>query len=315
MLILGIIIPMTLAQAHRQAAQELISSGEYSREEAHLAARLLLDSITSTRHAHLTRGDETFESALDTDSLTRFSTALEELKTGRPLAYVLGTREFFGLQFRCDERALIPRPETELLIETALCKLSTTASISSSVIPHSAKIADMGTGTGCIAVTLAGQFPNAQIFATDLSPDALNLARANASTHGVAEVSNGGRIRFLAGKQNDWAAPLREFSDFDLILSNPPYIAAREIETLQTQIKNFEPRAALDGGDDGLNCYRQIAAQCRVLLKPTGALLLELGAGQFEEVRAIFEAHKWRVEKPVLDFASIERVLVARRAD
>lgn len=297
---------MTIIQAHHNATQFLMG-GEYSREEAHLAARLLLDHLASTRHAHLTRGDETFESALNANSLTRFHQALEELKSGRPLAYVLGTREFFGLQFRCDERALIPRPETELLIETALRETRSEKARS-----HPLKIADMGTGTGCIAVTLAGQFPHAEVFATDLSPDALNLARENASAHAVAEVSNGGRIRFLAGKQNDWAAPLREFSDFDLILSNPPYIAAREIETLQTQIKNFEPRAALDGGDDGLNCYRQIAAQCRVLLKPTGALLLELGAGQFEEMRAIFEAHKWRVEKPVLDFAGIERVLVAR---
>jgi release factor glutamine methyltransferase len=303
-----VIIPTTIAQAHRGARQYLMDGGQ-TREEAHLAVRLLLDHLTSTPHAHLTRAGEEWGKVLDGDKQAHFLRALEELKSGRPLAFVLGTSAFYGLEFRCDERALIPRPETELLIETLLYELSTRPpSLPPKGLPaQRLRIADLGTGTGCIAVTLATQLPEAEIFATDVSPAALKLARENAYIHGVEN-----RIRFLAGKINDWAAPLLEWGKFDCLLSNPPYIAAREIEELQIQIKKFEPRAALDGGEDGLNCYRELAVQCRVLLKPGGALLCELGYGQFEDVRAIFEACNWSVENPVFDGAGIARVALAR---
>jgi release factor glutamine methyltransferase len=290
---------MTFAQAHRTATARL-SAGGLERDEAHATARILLDAITSTPHAHLTRGNEVLSAA----QATRFKAALAELGRGRPLAYVLGNREFYGLEFRCDERALIPRPETELLVEFALQILN------SKPETRNPKLADLGTGTGCIAITIAKHCANVEIFATDVSTDALELARENARTHGVDE-----RIRFVPGVLSDWAAPLCEYSGrFDVIVSNPPYIAPRDIAKLQTQIKDFEPRRALDGGEDGLDCYRQLAAQSGVLLAPGGVLACELGTDQFEAARQIFTDCGWKVGDAIFDLQGIARVLVAHQA-
>ena len=290
---------MTIADARQFAVQRLLGS-HADRNEALLCARLLLDEVVSTPHAHLTIP----ERELSTSQETQFETALSELEKGRPLAYVLGTRSFYNLSFRSDERALIPRPETELLVEAALLKLEAANSQT-----RSFKVADLGTGSGCIAISLAHALPQSQIYATDISPEALSLARENAQAAAVES-----QLHFIPGTENNWAQPLLEYSHrFDVIVSNPPYIARKEIETLQREVRDFEPRRALDGGEDGLDCYRQIAAQCGVLLRPNGALLCELGAGQFGEVRAIFEDYSWRVENPILDFAGIQRVLVAQR--
>jgi release factor glutamine methyltransferase len=290
---------MTFAQAHQTATARLAASG-LERAEAHATARILLDAIASTPHAHLTRNEEVL-SALQ---IAHFETALAELESGRPLAYVLGKREFYGLEFRCDERALIPRPETELLVEFALQTLN------SKPETRNPKLADLGTGTGCIAIAIAKHCANVEIFATDASSEALSLARENASTHGMDE-----RIRFVPGVLGDWTAPLRAYSGrFDVVVSNPPYIAPRDIEKLPAQIKDFEPRRALDGGEDGLNCYRQLAAQCGTLLAPGGVLACELGVGQFETARAIFTEHGWKVGDAIFDLQGIARVLVAQQA-
>jgi release factor glutamine methyltransferase len=239
---------------------------------------------------------------LDKCAEVALSTALGELQRGKPLPYILGQWEFFGLPFRCDERALIPRPETETLVEAAVERLKSKDKV---------LIADLGTGTGCITVSLAHALPNARVYATDASPQALQLARDNASLNDVVD-----RVVFMTGTIGSWAGPLlREGLSgmFDAVLSNPPYIAAAEIETLQPQIRDWEPRAALDGGIDGLDCYRQIAAQCGLLLAPDGFLMVELGAGQFDIVREIFSAAAWRVAPPIFDLAGIPRVLVAAR--
>lgn len=287
---------MTISEAHQHAFAQLSACG-IERSEAHVTARILLDAITSTSHAHLTHGDR----VLSPQQLSRFETALAQLESGHPLAYILGAREFYGLEFRCDERALIPRPETELLVELALQELSKK--------PQNSKLADLGTGTGCIAIAIAKHCAHVDICATDASINALGLACENARTHGVDAC-----IRFLLGTAGDWVAPLREYSgSFDVIVSNPPYIAPRDIETLQTQVKDFEPRSALDGGEDGLDCYRQIAAQCGALLAPDGVLACELGAGQFAAVRTIFEANGWKVGDAIFDLQGIARVLSAQR--
>jgi release factor glutamine methyltransferase len=296
---------MTIFQAHQTIFRDLLAqTGDLG--EARAGARLLTDNISGRQHAHLAHP----LGVLPTPQQAQLQTALSELQSGRPLAYILGKREFYNLSFRCDERALIPRPETELLVETALEKLENKNSKF-----KTRHVADLGTGTGCIAIAIAKNCNDAQIIATDISPAALELARENALAHGVAE-----RVQWLAGKNADWASPLREYSrsedgsesGFDLIVSNPPYIAPRDIEDLPPQIRVFEPRRALDGGPDGLDCYRQIAAQCETLLDADGVLACEMGAGQFEKVRAIFENQNWRVQKPILDFAGIERVLVAQ---
>ncbi len=292
---------MTIMQAHNQASQ-LLSDKLYSREQAHVTARILLDAVVGASHVHLTRAQD----ALTAAQTERFETALSELLGGRPLAYILGTREFFGLEFRCDERGLIPRPETELLVEFVLEQLTERIRLE----PHRQfRVADLGTGTGCVAISIVKNFPSAQVFATDVSPTTLELARENARLHAVE-----GRMEFVAGKQDNWASPLLGQGEaaFDLIVSNPPYISPSDIAELPVQIKNFEPRGALDGGPDGLDCYRQIARQCRVLLAPKGALACELGIGQFESVRHIFHRADWSVDAPIRDFQGIERVIVAK---
>lgn len=292
---------MTILQAHNQASR-LLSERLYPREEAHVTARVLLDAVIGASHAHLTRALETLTDA----QAARFETALGELQNGRPLAYILGTREFFGLEFRCDERGLIPRPETELLVEFALEQLKERARLESQ---RQFRVADLGTGTGCVAISIAKNFPSAQVFATDVSPTTLELARENARLHAVE-----GRMGFVAGEQSNWASPLLDQGEsaFDVIVSNPPYISPPDIAELPVQIKNFEPRGALDGGPDGLDCYRQIALQCCALLAPGRVIACELGIGQFESVRHIFHRAGWSVDAPIRDFQGIERVIVAR---
>lgn len=291
---------MTIAQAHSRAI-ELLSGNQYTREEAHVTARVLLDAVCGAAHAHLTRAHET----LTAGQTTRFEAALEELAAGRPLAYVLGKRAFYGLEFHCDERALIPRPETELLVEFALAELQQRARMHTQ---HLLRVADLGTGTGCVAIAIAKNFPTAHVFATDISLATLELARENAHLHEVED-----RVHFVGGKQGSWAAPLLERGEreFDVIVSNPPYIAPHDIAALPVQIKEFEPRRALDGGPDGLDCYRLIAAQCGALLAPGGSMACELGIEQFDDVRHILEAQNWTVAAPIFDFQSIPRVIIA----
>lgn len=292
---------MTILQAHGQASR-LLSDGPYTREEAHVTARVLLDAVIGASHVHLTRAHDTLTAL----QATCFEKALGELMKGRPLAYILGRREFYGLEFRCDERGLIPRPETELLVEFALDQLQQRAG---SEPQRSLQVADLGTGTGCVAISIAKNFPAASVFATDVAPATLDLARENARLHEVED-----RIRFVAGEQDNWAQPLlgQSGSAFDVIVSNPPYIAPRDITELPVQIRDYEPRGALDGGPDGLDCYRQIARQCRVLLAPGGTLACELGIGQFDSVRHIFQSDGWNVDVPISDFQGIARVIVTR---
>lgn len=307
---------MNVEEIYRIARARLRIEG-WDEDEARVTARVLCDEAVGAPYSHLLRPDV----SIANPALQMWHTRLNKVARGAPLAYVLGRREFFRLEFHCDERALIPRPETELLVETALEKLK----------DHPApRVADLGTGSGAIAVSLAVNLPSAQVWATDISSDALQLAQTNALRYGV-----GDRINLVAGQRDQWAAPLeawlaevrsvfpdsaslgsaanqREAFLFDAILSNPPYIAREEIEDLQTQIRDFEPRTALDGGDDGLDCYRQLAVQCGPLLKNDGFLAVELGAGQFNEVRQIFIDEGWSVEAPRFDLQNIARVLVAQ---
>jgi len=192
-----------------------------------------------------------------------------------PLPYILGTREFFGLYFAVDPRVLIPRPETELLVERALGLASRVSSSSGALC-----IADIGTGSGCIAIALAVHLPHACLYATDVSADALAVAQRNAATHGVAS-----RIRFLWG---DLLSPLPQ--PVHLIVANLPYIAAQEWETLPPEVGRFEPRGALDGGPDGLDLVRWLLRQAPAYLLPGGALLLEIGASQGEAVTKLARA-------------------------
>lgn len=282
---------MTNAEWFNNATKELQAQG-FPRTEAHTAARLLLDWTTGTRHAHLLQP----ESPLEPGKLEKLQRDFGEVLARRPLAYILGQKEFFGRVFHCDERALIPRPETELLVETALERLTGL---------ENPQLADLGTGTGCIAITMALELPSAQVFATDLSPGARNLAATNAELLGAV-------ITILEGNAENWAAPVQPFAPLDAILSNPPYIAQAELPELQPEIREYEPMLALDGGEDGLNPYHLMAKQCQAVLRPGGFLAAELGAGQWPDVAAVFRAEGWEVEPALRDLAGIERVIVAR---
>ncbi len=236
-----------------------------------------------------------------------------------PLQHIVGSTSFCGLEIAVNRHALAPRPETELLAELGWQFLSTL-----NLQPSTAL--DFGTGSGCIAIALAVKCPSAKVVATDVSPDALALARQNAGRHNAAE-----RIEFL---QSDGFAALQNAGQasclfpsekkkletggtpvlhFDLIISNPPYIPSAEVATLQPEVRDFDPRVALDGGTDGLDFYRLIAAHAAAFLKSDGKIMLEFGDGQAQAVRKIFENEKWIVEAVKEDYSRRPRILVASK--
>lgn len=215
-----------------------------------------------------------------------------------PLQYILGTQEFRGLDIAVTPAVLIPRPETELLVEEALRAV---------VGVKEPAIADVGTGSGCIAVAVARERRDAAVYALDLSGGALAVARSNAIRHGMRE-----RIRFI---QADLLEACRvEFSGaFDGIVSNPPYIPEREVEELQPEVARYEPRMALAAGPDGLTFYRRLLRDAPPLLKPGGHLIMELGFGQSEAVvRLARQSGAFDSVECRKDAAGIERVLIAR---
>ena len=240
---------------------------------------------------------------LDSDQQTVLNGLVHRRADREPLQYILGTQEFWGLEFRVTPETLIPRPETELLIEA--------------VLEHFGRpetpitLVDLCTGTGCLAVTFATLYPAARLFATDLSSPALDVARFNASRHGVD-----GRIEFLEGdlleplaKPNGDGFKIRPHS-VDLVLSNPPYIPTDELSTLQPEVRLHEPRLALDGGPDGLDYYRRILPRALDFLCPGGGLFLEVGIGQATLISAMARQAGWQVDRIKKDLAGIDRVVV-----
>jgi len=210
--------------------------------------------------------------------------------TREPLQHVLGTAEFHGRTFACDKRALVPRPETEQLVELALelAKAQTAPTL-----------LDIGTGSGVIALTLALEIPSATIHATDLSPDALALSAENAARHALTD-----RVTF---HQADLLPP--GAAKFDLIIANLPYIPADEIAALSPEVRQ-DPHTALDGGPDGLDLIRRLIDAAPDRLAPGGALLLEIGAGQTDAVNALLSARKFRDISVRPDYQNIPRLAV-----
>jgi len=208
-----------------------------------------------------------------------------------PIAYLRGEREFHGLAFRVDKRVLIPRPDTETLVDVAIAR---TKHVSMSM-----RLLDLCTGSGCVAIAIAKQRPTSSVFAVDLSPDAVALARENAHRIGTYNV---------AVLEGDLFAPIGE-RKFDVVTANPPYIATAEIETLQADIRDFEPRLALDGGADGLDVARRIVDAAPAHLVPGGVLAMEIGAGEADATRALFEARGFTEVRVERDLARIERVV------
>jgi release factor glutamine methyltransferase len=227
--------------------------------------------------------------------------ALRELVRRRgdrePLQHLTGSVSFCGFEIAVNRAVLIPRPETELLAERAWQFLAT-------LNPQPSTVLDFGTGSGCLAIAIAAKCPAAVVHALEVSSGALAVARANVTRHGLD-----GRVRFIQG---DGFGALPAGARFDLIVANPPYIPTAEIGTLQPEVREFDPRLALDGGPDGLDCIRRLAAEGGVFLSPAGRLMLEFGDGQGGAVAALFAAGGWDTEPRVADLAGRERFLIAR---
>lgn len=220
--------------------------------------------------------------------------------THKPLQYILGKTEFFSLPFQIPEGVFIPRPETELLVEEVIRHIRS--------LPESQEITvyDVGTGSGCIAVSVASQIPNCRVYASDIAAKAVAAARENAERNGVAD-----RVVLLEG---DLFAPYieHETPNADVIASNPPYIAEEEWETLPEEVRCFEPRESLLAGKKGLDCLTRTIASATACLKPGGTIFLEIGQGQWEAVAAYLRGSQKYIDIATRkDYNNIERVVIA----
>jgi len=224
------------------------------------------------------------------DEQAAYQRLLERRLCFEPIQYILGTQEFYGLSLRVTPAVLIPRPETELLVEAVIAR-----------VPADARIVDVGTGSGAIAIAIAHSLPNASVTAIDLSVQALAIARENAA-------ANRTDIRFI---ESDLLAALVQEPPYDLIVSNPPYVASSEAATLHPQVRDHEPAQALFSGPTGLEIYERLIPQAHALLKPGGLLALEIGQGQRDAVAALLT--DWTAVEFLNDLQQIPRVVLARR--
>jgi release factor glutamine methyltransferase len=276
--------PITVAQTLRDGTALLDGVADNPR----LEARLLLAHALG-----LTQNDLIRDPNHPVDA-TAFNALLARRTNHEPLALIVGHREFWSMDFEVSRATLIPRPDSETLIEAALAAFSGH--------PPPATILDLGTGTGCLLLALLTEFPSASGIGLDLSPDAVALAKRNASRNGLSN-----QCAFIAG---DWTNPLS--GRFDLIVSNPPYIPSPDIVTLMPEVARHEPKIALDGGLDGYDAYRAILPNLQRHLEPGGTAILELGAGQANYLTAIARRAGWDVSLRV-DLARISRAIVLTR--
>lgn len=238
------------------------------------------------------------ESPLSPETVERFASMVRRRAGGEPLQYIIGEQEFYGLPFRVTPAVLIPRPETEILVENAVAAAR-------SLGPRRLRFADVGTGSGCIAVSFARHVPLSAGWATDISVDALAVARENAARNGVLK-----QIGFVRADLLEGFAP---HPHFDLVLSNPPYVAAEDAAALPAQVREHEPAVALFSGSSGLDSYRRLIPQAIRRLVPGGGLLLEIGAGMSEQVSLLLEEAAFAVENITRDLQGIPRCILARR--
>ncbi len=259
--------------------------------ECRLEARVLIAAALG-----MTREQMVLRRAAPSDSETaQVETLIERRERREPLAYILGNRWFYGLEFAVGPGVLVPRPETELLVEWVLEQFPQDTS---------AHIADVGTGSGCIAVAIAKHRPNIRVDAIDVSSAALEQARANAIRHDVAE-----RIHF---RHADLFGNVAPGTVYDAVVSNPPYIPESERPQLAPEVAAFEPSAALFGPEsDGLGLYRRLAMEAPRFLHPAASIAVEVGAGQAPAVEAILAASGWTAPDRIPDLAGIERVVTA----
>lgn len=256
-----------------------------------LTAELLLAFILKVPRVRLYMD---LDRPLEKEELAAFRALIQRRLAGEPTQYLLGEKEFYGRKFKVDPRVLIPRSETELLVQAALSELPKDAPC---------RVLDLCTGSGCVAVSIAAERPLASVWATDLSDDALAVARGNAEVLGVD-----GRVTFFSG---DLFAALPPGARFDVIVSNPPYISTKDLAGLQREVQK-EPRLALDGGADGLLLLTRIAEAAAAWLKPGALLAFEIGDDQGEAMKGLLTrvgGHDVRVEK---DLARLDRLALMR---
>lgn len=275
-----------------QAAEILRRAGV---ESFALDAELLLAAAAGSDRVRLLSGSF----APDREHLERFARLVGRRASREPLAYIVGHKEFHGLEIEVDRNVLIPRPETELVVDTALRFLRRR--------PES-RVMDLGTGSGAIAVAIGLRCAGAKVSASDISAAALDVARRNAERHGCAD-----RIEFLLG--DGFAAIPCSHPKFDLIVSNPPYVCEGEVAALQPEVARYEPGIALRGGKDGLDFYRCIADGAGSYMAAGGEIIIELGAGQAAPAARIMEKGGWRTLEIIRDLAGHQRVLRASRGD
>jgi release factor glutamine methyltransferase len=257
------------------------------------ATLLLMHSLGIDRAALIAHP----ERLLTRDQLAEIQRLVERRLRFEPIQYIIGTQEFYGLALRVTPAVLIPRPETELLVESVLARLS------NSVPQNPVRILDIGTGSGAIAIALATHLPQAEITALDISQEALKLAEENAKNHHVAD-----RIRFL---HSDLLAAVASEPTFDAIVSNPPYIPTVDAPALHPQVRDHEPAQALFAGPQGLDIYARLIPQAFAALKPNGLLALEIGHDQRDAIAVLL--HDWREVEFLADLQQIPRVALARR--
>jgi release factor glutamine methyltransferase len=284
---------LTLSQAIHTAETALNKGGVAT---ARLDAELLL--------SHVLRKDRTWifthaHDDLDAVAEGLFRQLIERRSRREPLQYLVGTQEFWGLEFKVTPDVLIPRPETEIVVEAALAFLQ----------HASATVFDLCTGSGCIAVSIARQLHTTRVFAADRSGPALAVARENARKHGV-----GGRIRFLEG---DLFQPFEELDlrgQADVITANPPYVKTGDLASLQPEVRDFEPEIALTSGPTGTEIHQRIITEAAAFLAKGGTLIMEMGIEQAERVSVMAEKAAAYARPEILkDLAGIERVIILRR--
>ncbi len=276
---------LTIADALRRAGDELDAIGGTGR----LDATLLLEHVTGAkREAFIAEGERLLSDA----EAASFRESIERRRRGMPVAYIVGTCGFYGRTFAVDERVLVPRPESEHLVEAAVADVTGRGK-------GAGRIADVGTGSGAIAISLAAELPDAWVFGTDVSRDAITVARRNAARNNVFQ-----SCTFVHG---DLAVPLVRFAPFDTIVANLPYIPTGEIPRSPDPV-SYEPLVALDGGADGLDLYRRLIAQLPVVAAADATIFFEAAPGTIEPLAALVEAafHDAHIEIGE-DYAGLER--------
>ena len=286
---------LTISEAITEGASRLRAAGV---SEDRRTAGLLLSYTLGVDRTHLlTKSNDPIDEA----ACQAYLALIDRRAAGEPSQYITGHQEFYGLDLIVNRAVLIPRPETELLVEQVIKLTRESHEISPLIV-------DVGTGSGCIAVTIAANITNARVIATDVSSAALEVAQKNAERHGVLS-----RIEFLEGDLLEPLANRKLHGKVDLLASNPPYVEEKTAETIQREVREWEPRAALFGGEDGLDFYRRLFVDGWKYVKPGGYLVCEIGYNQLDPISDLMNGSPWELNDVRRDLQGIPRTLIARR--